>query len=231
MFLKRTLRHRLRCPRDRIGEIEIVNRGRQWHTAEAAAPRLNWRFQCVHARRTRRITKSGEDVILAWSTATETSSTQFDVQTAVDSTFETIGFVEAAGTSTNVRRYSYTIRDVEPGDHSFRLRHIDTEGTATYSDEINIELAMMDTYALSEVYPNPFNPQASFTLMVRDQQQVDVDVFNLLGRRVMSLYSGELEPGSRQTIRIDGANLSSGVYLVRVVAEQFTETRKITLLK
>ena len=87
------------------------------------------------------------------------------------------------------------------------------------------------THNLSTVYPNPFNPQARFTLEVAEQQNVNIAVFDALGRQVALLHDGVLGAGSVHQFQIDGANLPSGVYVVRAIGEHFTDVRQVTLMK
>ncbi len=87
------------------------------------------------------------------------------------------------------------------------------------------------THNLSAVYPNPFNPQARFTLEVAEQQNVRLAVYDALGREVATLYNGTLSAGPAHEFAIDGAGLPSGVYVVRATGEQFTDVRRVTLTK
>lgn len=88
-----------------------------------------------------------------------------------------------------------------------------------------------DDFTLSAAHPNPFNPQTSFSLTLRERQEVTVEVFNLLGVRVQHLYSGTMEAGETRTFTFTADNLPSGIYLYRVQGESFTATRQMTLLK
>ena len=87
------------------------------------------------------------------------------------------------------------------------------------------------THNLSAVYPNPFNPQANFTLEVAEQQSVRIAVYDALGREVATLFNGTLTAGTEHAFVIDGAGLPSGVYMVRATGEQFTAVRRVTLMK
>ena len=87
------------------------------------------------------------------------------------------------------------------------------------------------THNLSAVYPNPFNPQANFTLEVAEQQSVRIAVYDALGREVATLFNGTLTAGTEHAFTIDGASLPSGVYMVRATGEQFTDVRRVTLMK
>ncbi len=87
------------------------------------------------------------------------------------------------------------------------------------------------THNLSTVYPNPFNPQANFTLEVAEQQNVRIAVYDALGREVATLFNGSLNAGTEHAFTIDGADLPSGIYMVRAIGEQFTDVRQVTLMK
>ena len=87
-----------------------------------------------------------------------------------------------------------------------------------------------DGYRLSAVYPNPFNPQARFTLEVAEAQAVRISVFDGLGREVRALHDGSLSAGSTGFV-IDGAGLPSGMYVVRAAGETFVTSRTMTLLR
>lgn len=87
------------------------------------------------------------------------------------------------------------------------------------------------THNLSQAYPNPFNPQARFTLEIAEPQNVRIAVYDMLGREVAMLHSGALANGSAHSFTIDGAGLPSGVYFIRAIGEQFSDTRRVTLQK
>ncbi len=83
---------------------------------------------------------------------------------------------------------------------------------------------------LSQVYPNPFNPEAVFTLTLAEPQKVRVSVHDILGREVDLIHEGLLASGERR-FSLRGEALPSGVYLVRVAGEQFTAVRRAVLLR
>ncbi|MEM6784321.1 MAG: T9SS-dependent M36 family metallopeptidase [Bacteroidota bacterium] len=91
--------------------------------------------------------------------------------------------------------------------------------------------ALAGTHRLSAVYPNPFNPQATFTLQVATAQDVAVVVYDVLGRQVATLHEGALAAGSVHRFEVDGRALASGAYVLRVQGEDFAETRRLTLVK
>jgi hypothetical protein len=89
---------------------------------------------------------------------------------------------------------------------------------------------------LAQNYPNPFNPSTSIEFTLRDRTRVSLKVYDVGGRVVRSLLEGERAPGEVHRVTWDGRNdagesVSSGVYFYRLVANDFTQTRKMVLLK
>lgn len=80
---------------------------------------------------------------------------------------------------------------------------------------------------LAPVYPNPFADRASVSVELDAAQRVSVEVFNVLGQRVATLFSGTLQ-GAR-TFMLDGATLENGLYVVRLQGEDFVQSRKVVL--
>ncbi|MEZ4701091.1 MAG: T9SS type A sorting domain-containing protein [Rhodothermales bacterium] len=93
------------------------------------------------------------------------------------------------------------------------------------------EPALPETHALSAVYPNPFNPTAHFSLNIRETQDVRVDVYDMLGRRIAQLYQGVMTGGVTHEFALEAGAWRSGTYLIRVTGAGFTDTRSVVLLK
>ena len=171
-------------------------------------------------------------VTLNWSTASELNNAGFEVEHALaDSYFEMKGFVEGHGSTSQARNYTFTIRDLEPGSHLFRLKQVDYDGAFEYSPVVEVAVEVPDQYFLSEVYPNPFNPQAAVRFWVTRSQHVEVALHDIQGRQLMTLYEGVPASKASTLVRIDGSGLSSGTYLVRIQGEDFKDSRQVTLLK
>ncbi|MCG8373615.1 MAG: T9SS type A sorting domain-containing protein [Balneolales bacterium] len=83
---------------------------------------------------------------------------------------------------------------------------------------------------LHQNYPNPFNPSTLISYDLVRSGQVVVELYDLIGRRVSTLFDGFQTTGTH-TINFDGSSLSSGIYLVRLRTNGQVFTRKITLLK
>lgn len=83
---------------------------------------------------------------------------------------------------------------------------------------------------LTHPSPNPVRETTSFTLSVDRGQQVTVEVFDIMGRRVQALYEGSLTAGAVENLGLDVSRLPSGVYVIRALGEDFVDTRRVTVV-
>ena len=97
--------------------------------------------------------------------------------------------------------------------------------------------ALPRVFALGRNYPNPFNPTTQFTVEMPRQGDVDVSIYDVLGRKLATLLSGS-QPAGYHTLEWDsrdgsGFAVASGIYFIRmsVPSEQFVATQKVMLLK
>jgi hypothetical protein len=86
-----------------------------------------------------------------------------------------------------------------------------------------------DGVLVSEIHPNPFGFTSAFTLELDQGQHVRITVYDLLGRSVRQLQQGPLDGGRVHRFTIESAGLASGLYLIRIEGEHFTELRRVTL--
>ncbi|MCD6163755.1 MAG: T9SS type A sorting domain-containing protein [candidate division Zixibacteria bacterium] len=92
------------------------------------------------------------------------------------------------------------------------------------------ELATPDRFALHPVFPNPFNADAKINYCLPQAGDITLEIFNLLGQRVATLYDGYQIAGEHSlTWKADGQ--SSGIYMVKLASGQQSRTAKVTLLK
>lgn len=178
-------------------------------------------------------TADGPHVQLHWETANEVNNAGFEIQ-AWDrggAAWERIGFVEGAGTTLQAQTYGYQVRDLGLGTHRFRLKQIDFDGAFDYSPEVEVTLALGSAYVVTPLSPNPARGAATFELAVREQQHVTVLAYDVLGRRIATLYDGAMPANRTERIRLDGRHLPSGLYFLRAVGEGFAVTRRVTLVR
>ena len=85
-------------------------------------------------------------------------------------------------------------------------------------------------YSLYQNYPNPFNPSTSVSFDLPTRVLVSLRIFDVEGREVATIASGEFQPGS-YSIRWNAAGMSSGVYFCRLQAGPYVNTKKLVFLK
>ena len=122
-------------------------------------------------------------------------------------------------------RFVPAIGALARGADRFVLR---VEGTATGTEPGQ---DLPTAFALEGAYPNPFSGAATVRYAVPEAAHVTVEVFDLLGRRVVTLVDGEASPGYHTT-RWVSDGLASGVYVVRMRSDSgFAQSRRVTVLK
>ncbi len=170
---------------------------------------------------------------LNWSTASETNNAGFDVEHRLgDAEWSSAGFVEGHGTTTETNNYSFVTNILERGGvHSFRLRQVDYDGQFEYSQTVEVAVDVPGSYVLESAYPNPFNPSTTVRFSVAQSQDVTITLFDALGRKVADLYEGFAEANRFESVRVDGSNLPSGAYTVRLEGENVLGTTRIVLIK
>lgn len=175
---------------------------------------------------------SNRNVNLNWSTATEINNSGFEVERkSENSNWQTVGFIKGNGTTTSTHAYSFTDKNLSEGKYSYRLKQIDFNGAFEYSNVIEAEISSsVKEFSLNQNYPNPFNPSTSIQYAIGSRQFVTLKVYNLLGKEVASLVNETKEAGS-YSLNFDASDLPSGIYIYKLQAGNFTQTRKMTLMK
>ena len=91
--------------------------------------------------------------------------------------------------------------------------------------------ALTEAFRVSAAFPNPASDRAALRVEVREAQDVLVEVFDVMGRRVALLHDGPMAAGQRQTMTFATGTLAPGAYLIRVQGEHFQAMRRVTLAR
>jgi predicted lipoprotein with Yx(FWY)xxD motif len=171
-------------------------------------------------------------VSLSWKTATEINAIEFGIEKRKIGTvdWQEIGSVQAHGTSNAPNEYSFTDKSLFAGRYDYRLKQIDNSGAFTYSQSVEIEITAPNNFALFQNYPNPFNPTTNISYQLPVTGNVTLKIYDMLGREVAILVNEVKEPGAYE-LKWNAANVPSGIYLYKLSAGNYTQTRKLVLLK
>jgi hypothetical protein len=172
-------------------------------------------------------------VRLEWTTASETNNAGFAVlhQGPMATTFDRIGFVKGAGTTSRPQTYAYRLDALAPGTHQFQLRQTDTDGTTSLTRTVSVSVAPENAFHLSPASPTPTRTQTTLTLTVQDPQPVTVTLYDLMGRRVRRLYTGRAAPERPVQISVETADLAPGMYFVRATGTGGSTVRRVSVAR
>jgi hypothetical protein len=172
-----------------------------------------------------------ENVQLNWTTATEINNQGFEIHRRTgEAEYESVGFVQGFGTTTETRSYSYFDSKLKAGIYTYRLKQMDFNGTFEYSKEVSVEVTKPLEYVLEQNYPNPFNPNTLIKYSVPQDGLVTLEVFNLLGEKVATLVN-ETQVAGKYEIDFDASDLSSGIYVYNLKSGNFNSIKKMLLMK
>ncbi len=199
-------------------------------------------------------TTSESLVQLDWVTQSESNMLGYHVQRnqsdELDSAIRlTVNPVEAMN-QTQECEYRFIDQEVETGNtYWYWLESIETGGSVHFFGPVSVEVIeedpdlppeYFDVTALKENYPNPFNPETTIVYSLSglegSPEQVSIVIYNARGQRIRTLIDGVQEPGSDKIVVWNGLDdhsnpVSSGVYFVRMKTAEYSNIRKVLLMK
>lgn len=184
---------------------------------------------------------SATSVRLNWRTISEINNYGFYAQRRTNGLLDwwivENSFVAGHGTTNEPHDYSFTDNSAPHGNLQYRLKQVDLDGTIHFTEPISVssptsvkEIAPKE-FSLKQNYPNPFNPSTTIKFSVEQTGRATLEVFNLLGQKVATLFDDVVEAGYYQTVNFSGSELSSGMYLYRLQSEKKSELKRFVLVK
>ena len=95
-------------------------------------------------------------------------------------------------------------------------------------NKLNKQLPL--TFSLGQNNPNPFNPTTEISFSLPQASHAKLEIYNIKGQKMATLVNRHMEAGYH-TVSFDGGKLASGIYLYRLQADDFVETKKMMLVK
>ncbi len=172
------------------------------------------------------------NVTLTWKTTEEINNSGLDMERRTEeSMWQKIAFIKGSGTTNQPVEYSYSDRKLKPGKYFYRLKQIDYNGNYEYFDlALPVIISKPKEFSLGQSYPNPSNPKSNIDFQLPERTKVSISVYNLLGQLAAELVNTEMDAGI-YTVEFDGSGLSSGTYIYRITAGNFTEVKKLVMVK
>ncbi|MFK7848455.1 MAG: spondin domain-containing protein [Rhodothermales bacterium] len=151
-------------------------------------------------------------------------------------------FVYDAGTDSGTD-YTSPNADTQPAENIFQINTVPflnndaVAPVATFTFNLVAAVGQEkspefpDEMTISPAYPNPFSTQTQFIIRVAQTEQVDIKVFDLLGREVDTLFDGTLIAGNNHQFSFNAKHLPAGQYIVRIKGATTASARILQLIK
>lgn len=170
-------------------------------------------------------------VELNWNTATEVNNYGFEIErSSLNNNFEKIGFVKGSGNSNSAKDYFFIDKQTLSGKCFYRLKQIDNDGAFEYSKVVEADFKLLQTYELSQNYPNPFNPTTKINYSIPVDGRVRLLIYGITGELVKSLIN-EYQTAGIYSVNFNASGLSSGIYFYKIIANDFLQIKKMSVIK
>jgi len=179
---------------------------------------------------------SDSKVTLNWQTSTEVNNYGFEIERSEklqvkSGKWEVIGFVHGNGNSNSPKEYCFTDHEATFGSYAYRLKQLDNEGTFKYSETVEVTVGQVpNDYSLNQNFPNPFNPSTTITYVIPKTSFVRISVYDILGKELKVVVNAEKNPG-HYAIIFNAKELAGGIYYYSIKAGEFSQSKKMILLK
>ena len=133
---------------------------------------------------------------------------------------------------------SYTDASVKDSViYTYRICAFNSDTTSSFSNYTTGSVItsvgnnnVVKQYALYRNYPNPFNPSTNIRYQIPKAGLVTIDIYNILGQKVKTLLN-KYQAEGKYSIKFDASDLTSGIYFCRLKVNQFTDVKKLILIK
>lgn len=179
---------------------------------------------------------NGGKVLLSWQTSTEINNQGYYIERKNITSSENksewmeIGFKEGYGSSTEIHQYWFEDNPLYDGTYLYRLKQVDFDGSVNYSNEVEVNLFVVKSFALYQNYPNPFNPSTTISFQLPEASYITLKVYDAIGTEIETIAEGNYPAGVHEVI-FDASKLSSGIYLYRIFYGANQSTKKMMVIK
>ena len=150
----------------------------------------------------------------------------------------TNSLIPASPDNLSSNEYSYSDKNISHGvTYWYKIESISVDGSSEFFGPVSTiaVLPIPEKFGLSQNYPNPFNPKTTINYQLPEDSKVSIRIYNLLGKEIKELVNDFKQAGYHDVIW-DGKdfqenNVSSGIYIIQIRADNYREVRKATILR
>lgn len=171
-----------------------------------------------------------EEIVIKWTTKNEKNTKSFKLFQNDSLLID----VTAEGSETDSANYIYSAPRPKDGTYTYRLNQVywDLYEEKVGTLNVTVEKQVPKEYTLYQNFPNPFNTSTIIKFDLPQTDNVNLSLYDLLGRKLLELFDGRLEPDEYQfEFNSEKLGLASGVYIYQVKTAGKTLTKKMMLLK
>lgn len=168
------------------------------------------------------------DALLSWTTASEINSKAFEIERSFDGkVFNYVSSQKAKGNSNTKSVYNYLDNGIFETYATvyYRLKSVDLNGSYTYSSTIRLDAEKTKANSIA-VYPNPFTTSFTASVNATSDGLATIEVYDLQGTQVL-VQNAQVVAGANTIIISNTEQLKSGIYVVKIVANQQVKTLKL----
>lgn len=170
------------------------------------------------------------DAVLAWTAVGLEETTAFRIESRFfDEPFTLVETIPVREEDDG-EEFLFIIGNLEPGRYDFRIVQVLESGTTLVGGQEEVIVPLDDDALVSDVFPNPAADLARLRVQVQETQRVRAELFDTGGRRLAVLANRVVRAQDLLSLNVDVSGLASGLYFVRVVGEEFAETRTAVVI-
>lgn len=174
-------------------------------------------------------------VTLNWATQQEINNKGFEIEREdinnIAAGWVNIGFVLGGGTTNETKYYSFSDEKLMTSRYNYRLKQIDLNGNFEYHNlGSSVDIGVPAVVELSQNYPNPFNPLTKIDYGIPVDGKVSLIVYDITGRVVAELVN-ENKTAGYYSVEFNASRLASGVYFYKITSPEFTQVKKMLVVK
>jgi type IX secretion system substrate protein len=158
--------------------------------------------------------------------------------TGILNDFQNFGTIAAGQTETSAANFGVTTVNL-PDNHTF-VFHVEifSNGNLFWEDSTGVVVGLSEldnitpkVFSLKQNYPNPFNPKTTIEFSIPKSEFVELKIFDITGKEIQTLVSANMNTGTYQYYWQASESVASGIYFYIIKAGEYTDTKKLVLIK